>query len=520
MLRQDQADQLLSMGKISKDQYDRLTVPTGVPTDTELASLPETTPELRTKWDAENAVAQDKADAIAAASHGVMSNKMGISPVAMNPDLAKPTSRMDIINKAKEMAMNKKLAAEGQPAVPSESDTEVQARDAGLPYDASKISNPNGLVPTEQQASAAAGAKTVDPLTGLDNAFNQEKQANLDSAKHGKDQADAEAKYIGTMAQHAQEMEIANQEREKARQTQMDTEMGKLNESVDKFSKMPATTGQLFASKSTGGKLLAGIALFLGSAANGSTQNSAVQAMQTAVDSDLAKQKANVDEKRGIYHEMLNKFGDERAADAAAKISYLQNAQLQLNAISSKYKGQQVADNAKMLNAKIEQQKQALHVEFQKAVGPKIASADAVTNAIYTQLPKEQREAALKEKGILDEKNNTMQAIDKTYDDLDKVGFIAGNTPKTDARTSLQAGNSFIATTIQKVAKGRLNETSLREVIRPYQVEPSDSKSERQIKRQKFKDFVTANTDPTPLLSSLNVSSTDSQPIPGAKKYK
>lgn len=479
MMTPGQIKTLSEMGVLKPDQVTRLS---------QMPS-PDASPELRNQWEAENELASD--DAKRKLDYLVASRGKAAEPFTQS-------TRLDLIKKAQEIALNKKAAANAEaqkPQPPSEAELELAARDAGLPFDASKISTPTDLVPTESP-------KAANPLGSMFSAFDKEKKANTDLAKIGSDQAKAESSYLKTMYDEAQKIDDDNNDKELYRQTKLNEQMSLLNTKLNDYAKTP-TLKERFANKTTGGKILAGIALFLGAAPNGGTQNTALQAMQAAVDADLEKQKVGVEGARSMYKDLLQTFGDERQADAATKLAFLNTAQIQLNQIAAKYKGETVSKNAELLNAKIDEQKQALSLSFQQASTSKLQSADDVTNYIFTNIPKELQGKALEEKASLDKIEQTNQAINRSYKELEGVGFIAGHTPKTDARTKLLSQNAVIASIVQDSASGKFSEAYIKNMIRPFQVEPSDSVSEIRIKAQRLKDFVKANSKPLSLLKGM-----------------
>lgn len=494
MLKPELAQQLLDQGLINETTFGKLTSPD--PTQTlDYQELPETTPQMRRKWDAENVASTQKASTYIPGEETAASN-MGVAPRSFAPN------DQEVLHAAQDIQLNQSLAQEqGQPMIDVAS-IERQKRDAGLPYDVSALSTPasTGQLTSDQ----APKSQSPDAETSLMQAFDKEKRANVEAAQVGQKQAVAESAYMDTMVQEQERLQKENMAREQVRQDQLQKQMSTLNEKLNTYSQTPASA-QPFHGKSIGGKLLAGIALFLGAAPSSSTQNTALATMQAAVDADLAKQRVGIEGQKGIYHDMYNTFQDQRQAEIGAKIAYLDNAKLKLSQIASQYKGQQAKVNADALNAKIDEQKAVYMNEFAKTGALKSSDADEMVQGIYSKIPASLRDKALEEKATLDKVKDTETNIDKIYKESEGIGFVAGNTPKSESKARLEANNATIASIIQDSASGKLSEAYIKKIISPFTVDASDGVAEIKAKAQKLKSFVRANAKSTPLLSGFGI---------------
>lgn len=491
MLKEDQAQQLLSLGAITPEQAAQLTSPD--PTQT-LAYLPETTPEQRLEWDAQNALAQDQAALI---PPGVNSQLAFERPNAFK----KPTE-MDLIEKARQINLNKQASAQTQSTqsqVEDPSVIQMKRKEAGLSFDPTLISQPTQLA---SDLNLETPTKTKDPLAGIYSAFDKEQKANLELAKTAEKQALAESTYMDTMAKEQERLMEENQAREFTRQQKLDEQMSMLTQKLDQYDKSPATVGQMFANKTTGGKILGAIALFLGSAPDGTAQNSALQVMQASLDADLNKQRAGISGARGAYNDLLNTFGDQRQADAGARLAYLNNAQLKLNQIASQYKGEMVQKNAQLLNSKIEQQKEAVKIQFAQASGPKVASADQTTQLIYANVPKELQQKALEESGSLEELELDKKTIKDAFAKI-KATNLAGNlNPFSKSEAAEDSAKAIILPTVMKVlaSRGMTNPDVMKGLKK---LKPSELDTEAQIdaKMDQVMSILDSSAKPTPILT-------------------
>lgn len=487
MLKLELAQQLLDLNAITPDQYSRLTSPD--PTQT-LDFLPETTPEQRLEWDASNALAQQKQSMIPPGYDSQIAST--------RPELfAKPTE-MDLIKKARDINLNKQLVEKQVPSAQDPAVIQQARKEAGLSYDPAAFSQPTQLASDYTETIT----KTKDPLSGIYSAFDKEQRANLELAKTAEKQALAESTYMDTMVKEQERLMEENQAREATRQQKLDEQMSVLNQKLDDYDKSPANVGQMFANKSTGGKILGAIALFLGSAPDGTAQNSALQVMQASVDADLAKQKSGIAGAKGVYNDLLATFGDQRQAEAGARLAYLNNAQLKLNQIASQYKGETVQKNAVLANAKIEQQKQALKMQFAQASGPKVASADQTTQLIYANVPKELQGKALEESGFLEELELDKKTIKDAFQKI-KATSLAGNlNPFSKSEAAEDSAKAIILPTVMKVLASRgMTNPDVMKGLKKLKPTEFDTEAQVDAKMEQIMAILDSSAKPTPILT-------------------
>ncbi len=253
-------------------------------------------------------------------------------------------------------------------------------------------------------------------------ALNQQKSAIMEGAKAGAEQASKEAAYMEKMADAEESMRATEAEREKQRQEKLNQYQQKLNDKMVEIESKPATISEKFANAGLGQKLMMGLGLFLGSAPNSSGQNRAVQVLQQEIDADIRASRADLENKKSIYQEMKDTFGDERQADAAARMAYLNNAQMRLDQLASQYKSPQIMANAKALGAKIEEEKAKYAIQFQQASleNPALRDADELTKRIM-KLPKELQKVALEEKGQIEKLESQKEQLKKQWSEMSNV---------------------------------------------------------------------------------------------------
>ena len=278
--------------------------------------------------------------------------------------------------------------------IPSTGDTMRHiARGTPLPSDpqASSLPAQNGafqtadLKTTDQSAQVQLASDTIqspgaaeanpmgaDPFKPLTAGFDLQQAAIKEASKVGEAKAAEENAYLTRVAKENDDRIKTNEMAQAARQAKVDEAAAKLQEAQASLNSMQVDPNRYWANKGTGDKVLAGIGLFLGAFGQGG--NKAVAVIQDAIDKDIAAQKANIETKKagvavqsGILSDMRARFQDQRVAEEAARVAYLDNAQLKIKAISSKYSGQEVAAKADMLIGELEQKKIEAKANFLKA---------------------------------------------------------------------------------------------------------------------------------------------------------
>jgi hypothetical protein len=383
---------------------------------------------------------------------------------------------------------------------------EVPLRNPALdePVQAETFQAPDYLAPQSGQASQVA----PNPMAGLSGAFEKQKQAIMKAAEMGAAQAASESAYQQKVFDESEKMRQDQALIDQNRQAKLFEYESQLNQKMDEYAKRPANIGQVFSNAGTGQKILMGLALFLGAAPNSTGQNKAVTAMQNAIDSDLAKAKAEVGDRKSAYQEMKETFKDDRQADAAARLAYLNNAQIKLNQIAAQYKGPQILENAKLLNAKIDEEKEKQKMQFMAAaqVNPVFQQADELTQKIL-QLPKDLRDKALKEKADLDAVNQQTKQLDRLYDEIANQQTLSNRvTNPIQSRSLIKKAEADLFPIVKAIVGERMTDSDAKMLIAPQLPNFTDDEKTIQKKKNDLMSALKAKaTGSTPILSGFGL---------------
>lgn len=245
-------------------------------------------------------------------------------------------------------------------------------------------------------------------------------------------------------------------------QQEIADKQSELSAEIDRVSALKVDPSRFWADKSTGQKIALGASLFLGAlgAARGGG-NQAAAVINNAINRDLEMQQADiiqqtrgVDKKRGILGEMKSRFKDDRMAREAARMAYINDAQLKIQEMSNKYDSQIVKANAAKLIGQLEVQKQTAQAQFMqsfqqsKPVGP---------DANIGMLDKDQRERFVPGYGLALTKDSAKLARES----VSTMDSIKGNIDELMALSN-KSGASFSPTdraraeTITSILTGQL----------------------------------------------------------------
>lgn len=211
--------------------------------------------------------------------------------------------------------------------------------------------------------------ESQNALKGITDSYTQQQNALSAGAAAAAAGAKKSADALGELYQQSQVLDAQKQQNEANRQEQLKQIQTTLQQKMDDYANMSIDPNKanVFVNGSTGQKIGAGIALALGGIGSGLSgqPNLALQVINTAIDRDIDAQKNNIQKagnavtmQSNVYHDMLQTFGDERAAEAATKATLLQTAQIQLQQYTEQYKAPQLQANAAAMGAELERQKQ------------------------------------------------------------------------------------------------------------------------------------------------------------------
>lgn len=235
------------------------------------------------------------------------------------------------------------------------------------------------------------------------------------------------------------EMRKQNEAKQLDEQQKLADEQAKLNTEIERVSNLKADPSRYWANKSTGDKITAGIAMFLGAFGGINTGiNQAAQQIRSAIDRDIrlqeneiAGQREGVDRKRGLFSEMKSQFRDNRLAREAATAAYINDAQIKVQEIANRYESQEIKAKATQMIGQLEVQKQQAigkYLEQVKLAQPVTKDAD------LSMLTEDQRERFVPGYGLAITKDSAVKAreavstIDSIKSNIDELLTIA-DTP-------------------------------------------------------------------------------------------
>lgn len=251
------------------------------------------------------------------------------------------------------------------------------------------------------QVSEAPSAPQAD-ASGLLGTYDAQQKANKAIAN-----AMAEKSFLDEAAQADLEDNIAlNQLNQQKMQLEFDSAFKSRIADMENISKQLAaqnfTTAKVDSNKlwndmGTGQKILAGLAIALGGyggALSGKGDNKALDIINKAIDRDIEAQKFNIQNEMQskqmktqnlrdqasmqgtLMNTLRQKYGDDLQAEAAMRSLMLQQTQLKLQQIASQTESNTVLENAKLVNAQLEREKQ---MQLQ-AMQARIATMAALRN--------------------------------------------------------------------------------------------------------------------------------------------
>lgn len=265
---------------------------------------------------------------------------------------------------------------ETTPPVISPSKVLTEAADVGA---ASKL---------EQAESSAEIGNVPETLTALEDGFRmQERAARIKANAEAQGEAQTASMYQKISSDLEAQAQIAAEKRaELARKR--DEVLAKQEALVKEYESMTIDPNRLYASRTTGQKVVAGISLALSAIGGG---NKAGEAIEAAIDRDIALQKAELDRKKeniglrqNLLASVLSVIKDEESAIELTKGILLSNAELKAKQISASTKSKQAQANGLELLGQLSVKKQEAYDKAKEdfAVERQMAAASLVGNDI------------------------------------------------------------------------------------------------------------------------------------------
>lgn len=239
---------------------------------------------------------------------------------------------------------------------PTEMLTEPENEDVVLASEAQggAVTNTGGIAGMDPYGAQMQG----NPVMA---GYDAQIKAIRDSALVGQQAAAEENAYLKQMNKDQQAIAREQEAAFMQKLEKQEEAMTKLMADEEEISEMRADPKKYWDDKSTGDKILAGIAMVLGATGGVVGKgNTGVQAIESAMEKDLKQQEANiasakssVDRKKGIVSKMMDIYGDQRLAMNAARASTYKGMEIDLNILANKYKGKEIAARANELAANI-----------------------------------------------------------------------------------------------------------------------------------------------------------------------
>ena len=151
-----------------------------------------------------------------------------------------------------------------------------------------------------------------------------------------------------SMADQIDDMAEKSKVREEERQKKMDKVINDLDETFKQIEQKKIDPNRYWANKSTGQKIMMGLGTFL--AGLGGGDNRVLQYVNKQIQNDIAAQKDQFDRQgqraQNMYKVMLQRFGDERKAEAATEAMMIKSMQQRINAKVAGSKSATIRANA------------------------------------------------------------------------------------------------------------------------------------------------------------------------------
>jgi hypothetical protein len=376
------------------------------------------------------------------------SKALQIEPVAPEKELAiTPATTEEIEGRTPAATQN---ASQVSPQV-----TEQQPKESSTPVLASEAN-------AKQQSPANALGLSLEGMgKSIDDSYKMMQDASVAGAAAGIKAANAESSYLNQTALKLQEQEQQRVQHEAVRQQALKEKTDKLESMISEFDSKKVDAGHFWGSRSTEQKLSIGIGMFLG-AFGGPGGNAAVQVVEDAIKrdidiqkTDLEKGKTKIGMQQNLLGQMREQFGDERQAEAAAKLAMLQQAEMKTRAIAAQYKSPQIQAQAQEAYAKYELAKQQARLDFVKSAqtSPAFMQMDGIARKIQS-MPENVRGEAWKELGDYQNHQKTLESVRNAMHDIYKYSRL-GEKISPASQQRLEAARSTLLTYTKEMFGGK-----------------------------------------------------------------
>ena len=282
-------------------------------------------------------------------------------------------------------------------------------------------------------------------------------QAEIGSAK-----ALEESSKEKTLLEENEKMMKAQQEKDLARQDDINKKFMDLDDQLLKANEMSVDPDRYWNNKGTGTKILALISMAIG--AMGGDNSKSLNMMMQAINNDIDAQKADIQNRRsgitqsrGILSDMKSHYSDMSQAENATRLAYINGAQAKIDNIMRKYESPELQAKAQGLIGQLEQQKIAIKSEM----GAKFANAQPVSPSIDpSMLTEEQQKKFVPGYGVVtaatgpEEIKQFKQQLSTASAAKENLGILLDISNKPMSSVSLEQRAE--AQTIANMLKGQL----------------------------------------------------------------
>jgi hypothetical protein len=298
-------------------------------------------------------------------------------------------------SKMPQLAPGQTLAGALQQPAAQQAPNPIQAFKDDVSQGASRLSQAFGGEPVNLAADAPAQepAPSASPPLAVDayrnapsadeifdesryaSAIGAIEQGNILQAQAAQMFAEGESNILRSQIEQQEEVMKDQQMREIARQKHLEDKQRELDDAVSQFEDADIDPSRLFTEASTASKVMGAISMALGAfgaSANGG-ENRAATIIRNAIEQDVAIQKAEIAKmgdmvtaRRNLLQDMRLRFSDEREAEAATKLAMLNQAELQIKALSSQYKGPVAQAEAMKAIGALQLEKEKLRSDYMK----------------------------------------------------------------------------------------------------------------------------------------------------------
>lgn len=264
--------------------------------------------------------------------------------------------------------------------------TGYQGQAAQAPSE-SQYSAPNlqGVDVGDIRNNAAPSAKILDVVSSVPSPYgaNQSsatmKSEAIDNISNiGIQRAQEEADYMREASRQQDLMFQERQRKEIEKQDIFNQQKMRYEQAREEAANAKIDPNRFWSQKGTGEKVVAGIAVALGAIGQGLTKsnnNSALDIITSQIDRDIEAQKSEILAKRdkaaaegNMLQELRIKLGDDRAAESALRVMYLDNVEMKTKEFAARSKSKEVAANRDLLLAEIQAESEKRQAEVLKTL--------------------------------------------------------------------------------------------------------------------------------------------------------